>query len=195
LNEQRDIKSLSDAELVNEYRRLGDNTYIGVLFERYSLFLVAVSMKYLKDEDEARDAAMQVFEKLLNDLKKHEITHFKSWLYSVVKNHCLMQLRSEKAHLNHEKNIKYEMGKVVELNSFLHPDHNKEKEMQLQKMEEGMKTLNEKQRKCIELFYLQEKCYEEVAKETGYSMNEVKSHIQNGKRNLKIYLLRALEKT
>jgi RNA polymerase sigma-70 factor (ECF subfamily) len=162
-------------------------------------------MKYLKDEDEAKDGVMQVFEKILTDLHRHNVDNFKGWLYMVAKNHCLMYFRSKKIHVelprhltgdfgdNHsDEDSSYSAGTEgagipVELMSGLH--HNGEdKEKQLTLMESAIKELKEQQKICIELFYLQEKSYEEVAKITGYTMNEVKSYIQNGKRNLKILM-------
>ena len=51
-----------------------------------------------------------------------------------------------------------------------------------------MELLNPEQKQTVELFYLQEKSYKEIVDQTGFSMNDVKSYIQNGKRNLKIML-------
>jgi RNA polymerase sigma-70 factor (ECF subfamily) len=164
-------------------------------------------MKYLKDEDEAKDGVMHIFEKLLTDLHKYNVDNFKGWLYMVAKNHCLMYFRSKKIHVELPKDLTGDFSEdhsedgvaplssgrgvggevAVELTSGLH--HNGEdKEKQLTLMESAIKELKEEQKICIELFYLQEKSYEEVAKVTGYTMKEVKSYIQNGKRNLKILM-------
>lgn len=178
---------LSDLELVNEYKKTSDNTPVGVLFERYTHLVFGVCMKYLKDEEESNDAVMQIFEKLLADLKKHEITQFKGWLHSVARNHCLMYLRSKQSSLKKESEMRKDLQGDMENGSELHPTNNV-KEEQLNKLESGIKQLNEEQKICIELFYLQNKCYQEVADITGYSLNQVKSFIQNGKRNLKIFL-------
>ena len=182
------LNELSDLDLVARYRDTGDNTVVGVLFQRYTRLAFAVSMKYLGDEEECKDAVMQVFEKLLTDLKKHEITNFKSWLHSVVKNHCLMHLRSSKSQLTRDQELKKDMTAVMESTYELHLLNGDEKEMQLDRLQEGINQLNEGQKLCIELFYIQEKCYQEIAEITGFNLNQVKSHIQNGKRNLKIFL-------
>ncbi|MDF2438461.1 MAG: sigma-70 family polymerase sigma factor [Bacteroidota bacterium] len=143
-------------------------------------------MKYLKDEDDSSDASMQIFEKLLKDLKKHEIQQFKGWLHMVCKNFCLMQLRSGQTKLKHQKELYKDFAGIMENDLGLHHSLEYTKELQLNYMEECMKGLNNEQRLCIELFYLQEKSYNEVAAMTSFSMNNVKSYIQNGKRNLKI---------
>jgi len=185
-----DLQDLQDTELVLKYKESGDNTMVGVLFERYTHLVYGVCMKYLRDEDESKDALMQIFEKLLVDLKKHEITYFKGWLHTVARNHCLMFIRSRKSEFNKQKEMKKDFTAGVESDDYLHLENVDVKEKHLTNLEEGIKQLNEEQKLCVELFYLQEKCYQEIAEETGFTMKQVKSYIQNGKRNLKIYLTR-----
>ena len=139
-------------------------------------------MKYLKNEDDSKDAVMQLFEKLLIDLKKHEVQNFKGWLHTVAKNYCLMQLRKKNPETPLIENL------VVENQHFAHHEEEPQLEERLTLMEEAIAQLNDSQKKCVELFYLKEKCYQEISEQTGYTMNEVKSFIQNGKRNLKIYM-------
>jgi RNA polymerase sigma factor (sigma-70 family) len=170
---------LNDQELLLLYKESADISLAAVLFSRYTHLVFGLCMKYLKDEEDSRDAVMTIFEKLIEDLKKHEISNFKSWLYSVSKNHCLMVLRKKTS----------ENEKIPDLlmkNEYvLHLSSEEDKELNLLKLDNCMEKLVEQQRKCIELFFLQEKCYREIEANTGYSSNEVKSFIQNGKRNLK----------
>lgn len=178
-----------DEILLQNFRRTGDTLVLGELFKRYAHLVFGVCLKYLKDADTAQDMVMQVFEKLLTDLKKHDVQNFKSWLYMVSKNECLMLLRKEKTHKHVEfQTFNDKEEDDVETEPMAHLDEAEQKELQLQQLEEGIKVLNEQQKKCIELFYLQNKSYDEVSEITGYSMLQVKSYIQNGKRNLKIYL-------
>ncbi|MCW3082904.1 MAG: polymerase subunit sigma-70 [Bacteroidetes bacterium] len=181
-----ELHTLDDLQLVARYKQTGDNNCVGVLFQRYTHLVFGVCMKYLKDEDDSKDASMQLFEKLLTDLKKHEIQQFKAWLHMVCKNFCLMQLRSGSAKLKHNKAMQQDLGALMETDLNAHLVHENTKEIQLTHMEECMKGLNEEQRLCVELFYLQEKSYSEITETTSFSMNNVKSYIQNGKRNLKI---------
>lgn len=139
-------------------------------------------MKYLKDEEKAKDITQQIFEKLLTELPRHEIRNFKSWLHSVAKNTCLMSLRSAT-----EKNISINYSEeFMDLEEFLHQKDKEEKEVELEKLEKAIVSLNKEQRICIELFYLKERTYDEIAGETGFNIKQVKSYLQNGKRNLKI---------
>jgi len=181
---RKDIKSINDIELVEKFQDTGNRDYVGELFRRYTRFVFLVSIKYLKDEEAAKDMAMQVFEKLITDLEKHEIRNFKSWLHSVTRNSCLMKLRSSKDHLRDDKSI----VDFVDSKSDQHQIEKEDKELNLQKLDDAILSLKKEQRICIELFYLKEKSYEEVASETGYELKQVKSYIQNGKRNLKLII-------
>ena len=169
---------LDDANLVQLYRKSGDVGHLGTLFKRYSALILGVCMKYLKNHAESEDAVMEIFEKLHLDLKRAEIDYFRGWLFTVARNHCLMKLRKA--------------GLEVEFPEDLPPitaveddDFDVEKEASLQQLERALPHLKAEQKRCIYLFYLQEKSYKEVAIETGFTLNEVKTHIQNGKLNLK----------
>lgn len=188
LESNQPLSSLPDPELLLIYKGNSDQSIVGILFKRYTHLMLWVSMKYLKDEDEAKDCVMEVFEQLLTDLNRHEIKNFKSWLFTVVKNHCLMKLRKRKNKFAERIEGSETSLEVVEMSQLLHPDDAVEKEAQLKIMEKGIQSLNTDQKKCIELFYLDQKSYQEIADLTGYSMLNVKSHIQNGKRNLKIFM-------
>ena len=184
--------NLSDEELIQSYLRDGDGNCIGALFERYAHLIFGVCMKYFRDEDKSKDAVLEIFEKLASDFGKHTIQYFKSWLYMVAKNHCLMQLRQEQSILKKQSAIKYE-AQVVEMFSESHQEKI-QAEIQFDLLAEAISSLNADQKICIELFYLQQKCYKEITDITGYSMLQVKSFIQNGKRNLKIFMLKKNEK-
>ena len=179
------FNSFDDLELVAQYKQTSDNTFVGILFQRYTHLIFGVCIKYLKDENDAQDASMQIFEKLLMDLKKHDVRQFKVWLHMVCKNHCLMQLRSATSKLKRDREMHKDFAGFMESDYELHLTLQSTKEVQLTHMEECMKGLNDEQKLCIELFFLQEKSYQEVTETTNFTMNNVKSYIQNGKRNLK----------
>lgn len=175
----------ADLELLNRYRESGDLSVLAQLYQPYMPLVYGVCLKYLKDEDLSKDAVMQLFEELINKVKKHEIKQFRGWLYVLARNYCLMQLRSAK------KTEIISIDEVME-NSFVwHPDNNNADETTLKALERCMEKLPSAQKQSVGLFYYDEKCYKEIAEQTGYTLNEVKSYIQNGKRNLKI----CLEKT
>ena len=180
------LKSLTDEELVENFRMDGDTRWVGELFERYTHMVFLVCMKYLKDDLEAEDMSMRLFEKLLKDLKKYEIKTFRYWLHTVVKNQCLLHLERQKRERlkaeAYESDVKTRV--LPEMTPFALQD-GKDKEFQLQQMEAAMVHLKQEQRLCLELFYLQQKSYQEVADQTGYSLKQVKSYIQNGKRMLR----------
>ena len=188
MNISPDHNLRTDLELLAIYKEQNEISIVGILFKRYKHLVYGVCRKYLNDDDESKDAVMQIFEKLIVDLKKHDIGNFKAWLHTVSKNHCLMIIRKNKSRGYKSSATGDDSIAVVEMNSLWHPDHSVEKETTLQQLEQAILQLNDEQKKCIELFYLEEKSYQEVSEVTGFSMLQVKSFIQNGKRNLKIMM-------
>ena len=170
-----------DEHLLSSYRKSGDMAVLGSLYERYVPLVYGVCLKYLKDEEQSKDAVMGIFEELSGKIQQHEIKQFRGWLYVLARNYCLMQLRSGK------KIETASLDDVVENALFLHPE-DRYNEDYIKNLQECMEKLPVKQKHSVDLFYLQEKCYKEIANDTGYSINDVKSYIQNGKRNLKICL-------
>lgn len=183
------LKTESDENLVVNYQNTKNNLVVGELFKRHSLMCFTVCVKYLKDEDAAHDATMNIFEKLFIDLQKHQIINFKSWLHTVCKNHCLILLRKPNVLVSINEDEEENENLFMQLSNILnHDDDKQENEEKLQAVENAILGLKDKQKQCIELFYLKQKSYVEIAAITGYTENEVKSYIQNGKRNLKIIL-------
>lgn len=188
-NPELDVKSFSDEELISRYKETSNNTILSELFDRYTHLIFGVCMKYLKNEEESKDAVMQVFEELFTKLKTQDIQYFKSWIYTVSKNHCLMKIRKEQSVRKHKDEYYAIMQQeIMESASFSHPINKDKLNDSIPKLQKGIEQLKTNQRKCIELLYLQEKSYKEVADMTGFSLKQVKSYIQNGKRNLKIIL-------
>ncbi len=175
------LKNLKDEELIHLYKTKKSAEVFGILYDRYSHLVYGVCLKYLKNTENAKDAMMQIFEKLFVDLYRHDIQIFKAWLYRVAQNHCFMQLRSN----NHlVKSVEFFSENSVEYEDTLHPIV--EKERMYDRMEVAIEELTDEQKKCILLFYIEKKTYQEIMQETGLSFMQVKSNIQNGKRNLKI---------
>ena len=167
--------------MLYQYKNTGSLEVLGILYHRYMPLVYGVCLNYFKEEEASKDAVMQIFEELVVKLKVHEVQNFKSWLHVLTRNHCLMALR--KSAKNNTVSLE---DAFVENGDFVHLDIDDTKERQLKVMEKCMDTLPEEQKVSVDLFYLQEKCYKEVADITGYEMLKVKSYIQNGKRNLKI---------
>ena len=187
----KDLLSLSDEQLVANYARLRDKEIIGILYERYTHLLFAVCYKYLGNEADAEDTVMLVFEKLFEELKKPGIQNFKSWVYTLTKNQCLMQLRHNKTvEKAKAENLRKLDDAVMESVHAEHQINDGNGEHRIRYLETAINSLSPEQKQCIELFYLNEKTYHEVEILTGYTYNEVKSHLQNGKRNLKLILER-----
>ena len=170
----------SDESLLTKYLSNEDLSVLGELYARNSEMVYYVCLRYFKEEEKSKDAVMQLFEQLIDKVKKQTIQDFPKWLYVVTKNFCLMELRRTK------NKMEISIGEFVEFPHHLHPQESyDEKEERLSQLEHCIEKLPEKQRVSIDLFFINQKCYKEVVEITGFNMNDVKSYIQNGKRNLK----------
>ena len=169
-----------DKELVELYRNSGDMTVLGELYQRYMDLVYGVCLKYYKDTEQAKDSVMQIFEELVQKLKKHEVDNFRGWLHQLAKNHCLMQLRTPR----NLKTVEFK-PELVQNEENVHLNGVLEKEENFKKLEYCMGTLIPEQQAVIKLFYLEGKCYNEIVELTGQDWNQVRSFIQNGRRNLK----------
>ncbi len=182
---QRDEKS--DGELLDLYYKSGNPDWLGLLYSKYMHLVYGVCLKYLENREEAQDAVMGIFEKLVHELLRHRVDNFKSWLHSVTRNYCLMQLRSAKGESARHAEYIISAETFMKNNGEMHPidrdDISNEKALM-----ECIERLKKEQKACIELFYYNKKCYREIAGELKIDENSVKSHLQNAKRNLKICL-------
>jgi len=179
----------TDQEIIALYRKDKNPERIGILFDRYTHLVFGVCLKYLKNEEDSKDAVMQIFENLVIDLLNHDVENFKSWLYTLTRNHCLMQLRKNQTILKYKTNELYKLQEsVMESADYIHLNNEKDLDQMLEKLSIGIGLLAKEQSECIELMYIKEKSYKEIAYLTGYDLKQVKSYIQNGKRNLQIIL-------
>lgn len=170
---------MTDQELLEKFYGDHDNQWLGIALQRYTLLLLGVCMKYLKNEEEAKDAVQQIFLKAITELAKYKVSYLKSWLYMVARNHCLMKLRDKNVFIPVEDSTQIAATETdrKEIN---------DKEVTLSLLESSLAELNPEQKTCVTLFYLQKKSYQEIVDSTGYSLSNVKSYIQNGKRNLRL---------
>jgi RNA polymerase sigma factor (sigma-70 family) len=175
---------LGDQELIEQYRRTSNTWYAGELFRRYTQLISAVAYNYLQNNVDTEDAVMEVFEIILRDLQQHEVKNFKTWVFSVTKHHCLKKLKQDSMEAIDVDQVLRNMAADESSQT-----EAIQRENQLQKLQDAVDKLSQEQKRCIELFYMEQKSYKEVSDLTGFSVNEVKSYLQNGKRNLKGYLV------
>lgn len=178
---------IPDQELLAHFYSSRNNEWLGILLQRYTLLLLGVCMKYLKNEEEAKDTVQQIFLKVIAELQKYKVDYFKSWLYMIARNQCLMRLRDKHGKTPAELTENLAVQDDSDIKELA------EKDKLLSLMEIALQQLNTEQKTCVTLFYLQKKSYQEITEQTGYTLLQVKSHIQNGKRNLKLLVERKLK--
>lgn len=173
----------TDEELLRMYCAKGELVYLAEAYKRYMPLVYGVALKYLKRPEDAQDAVMQLFEELIEKVKGSDIKAFKPWLYTCVRNYCLMELRKRNRNLSISLDDSF-----MEFCDDFHLTGTGENEEREKALRECIEALPEKQRISVNYFFLQELSYKEVEERTGFSLKNVKSFIQNGKRNLKLCL-------
>ena len=180
----KNASNISDNELLQMYFKTDNLDYIGILFKRYTRILIGVSLKYTSDLHHAEDVVQQVFIKFL-DAVHPQIANVGGWLYQMTKNESInftkKQGRQQIQHLEREE---YHLSDTTddEIKALLYKEHQSELLMA------AISELKSDQRKAIECFYFHNLSYEQIAVQNNWSIGEVKSYIQNAKRNLKIKL-------
>ncbi len=169
-----------DADLLKQYQQNQQQDVFAELYLRYADLVYGVCMKYLEDQEAAKDAVMNIYHDLVEKIKHHQVDNFKSWLHVVTKNHCLMELRKNK-----KLPVVSFDGQSVQSEDFLHLEEVMEKEQKLDKLQFCIEKLNDDQKQTVRLFYLESKCYNDITTATGFDWNKVRSLVQNGRRNLK----------
>ena len=178
--------SMPDEALLAQFRATDRTEFLGTLYDRYLEMVFGVCLKIFRDRGRAEDAVMAIFEELITKVKAHEIGSFRGWLYVLARNHCLMELRKTSSHpVNHLP--------PEEMSRFDGPENDFDFELPGAKtsLQHCLDTLADGQKDCILGFYFDEKSYQEISLEWGIELGMVRSHIQNGRRNLKICLEKA----
>lgn len=175
---------MSDEALLSLYRKNGAMEVVEELFNRYGHLVLGVCLKYMRNDDEAKDACMQIFEKLITELHRSEVAQFKSWIHTVARNHCLLHIRKTISVERHRENYQLNFSEEF-VNFWSEMNHIHEAEAEMKKLHAAMEKLDPDQRTCLELIYFHDKSYHLISEITGFDPNQVKSFIQNGKRNLK----------
>ena len=184
----KNIKAKTDEELLSAFLNSGDMEMLGELYSRYMNLVYGVCLKYFKEREKSQDAVIQLFEKIAIEIERHEIRNFKSWLFVVTKNHCLMELRKNKPGKTMLVSEENELDVFMENIPELHPIDREPEEINEQALNDCIERLKEEQKQCIRLFYFEGKSYREICVVLKLNEKKVKSFIQNGKRNLKICL-------
>ena len=181
---QQSLTNTEALQLLERYKSTEDLTVLGKLYSPFMEIVLAIGLKYYKDQQKAEDLVMIVYEKLIKRAKQHEVSNFSSWLYSIAKNECLMELRKAKKEFSTD--VSFYKDQFMESSQMMHLIHEKTEEKQQDRLKQCLDALNDEQKLCVERFYLQNQSYKEIVAETKLDYNKVKSAIQNGKRNLKL---------
>lgn len=177
---RKDKTEQADEALLEKYRQSGDPQWLGLLFERYIEWVYGLCLRYAERPEDAQDAAMGIFEELLDKTRRHEIQYFKSWLYTYARNYCLMRIRKQGRQTEAMNRFEQDEEAFEENWSFEDP------QTDLQRLQYCLEQLSIAQRECIIAFYYENLSYQDISNMRNEQLGQVRSHLQNGKRNLRL---------
>lgn len=181
-NSEKGLRKLSDEDVLHQYCRTRAPEYFAELFNRYVPIVFSICKSYLDHDEDRRDMVMRIFQKCLEKVDQQPVKKFSGWLSLLARNECIDYLRlQEKAP---EKALPVKNWESPE-NGYYH-----RQESLIRELSVALGSLKPHQRRCIELYYFEEKSYKEISRTTGFSDKEVKSYLQNGKRRLRILIER-----
>lgn len=184
------LANLPDNELMARARRLKDEEAAGILLERYSHLLAAVSLPSLNSYDNTPEEFFpSLLQRLFYSLQTQTIPKIGEWMQFFIKSHSN---RTAKNTFYFPSSASSEITrleyKVEKANSDL---------LQKQQLTSTMNTafyqLETDIRELLEDFYLQQKTFAEIAAERGYTIEEVRKQLKRCKQELASQVLSGLE--
>ena len=187
------LSELDDNSLIHQYQEQQEHRYFNELYQRYAHLVFGSCLKQVKNRDEAKDLTMIIFEKLVERLPTEQVDNFKTWIYYFTRNECISHLRKQEATTKREEEWK-KMRKSEEIfmenETLLRPyTDNSISNIDGAALQHAIQQLSKAQQQCIRRFFFEQQSYKQIATATRWSLKEVKSHLQNGKRKLRLILL------
>lgn len=177
-------EKLSDEDLV-ELVRSKDQELYRVVVERYQSRLLRFATYLIKDPDKAADVVQEAFIKAFINLKGFKTKKkFSSWIYRIVHNEAINQIKKEKKKISFEENdwLKQLASKEVSMEEKL---VKKEARIMVKKC---LNQLPLVYRSPLTLFYLEERSYEEISDILKIPVGTVGTRINRGKKMMKVII-------
>jgi len=164
-------------DLVRRVRDEGDRAAFDRLVERHQRWLHAVCSRMLRSDDAGRDAAQEVFARALERLSTLRGENFPGWLKVIAVNHCLNTIDRNKRLVPIEHADTAPAPGPSPDARLLHAER-------VALARRLVARLPDKQKVVFCMKYIDGFSYDEIERLTGFSGNEVKSFLQNARRNV-----------
>lgn len=182
-NKIHELVSGEDEFWIRAYFQSGDSEYWGRIFEKYKKRIFLRCLTLLQDNEDASDLTSETFIKAHENIQKYDMKRpFFPWLQQIATNLCIDLLRRKTIIQFTQTDEKIEFHSAEDVTKKV---ENRELGDTILK---ALKSLKNHQKRCFCLFYIHRKSYKEIAELTGYSYNDVRSYIQNGKRKFKLVM-------
>ena len=160
-----------------------DKEAFSALYYKYHAYLYAIALRYLKNKDLAEDSVQHVFIKLWENTKTLNIDiNVKNYLYTMIKNHILNQIRDNKETIS--LNYANAQQEISDQNDFI---KSMEEQQTIDVLLKGIESLPPQKKEVCLLKLEDEITNQKIADKMGISIHTVKSHYQESLKMLRDY--------
>jgi RNA polymerase sigma-70 factor (ECF subfamily) len=178
-------EDLSEEELLRSFTEDGDKAGFAELFNRNSRKIYQACFAFFRDSALAEDATQETFLRAYQNNDRFHGGDYVAWLHRIARNACIDQWRRKRPEVAIDDT---DESAPVQL-SVASPDANMQ--IAIQHLHRELNKLPADQKRCLEL-KIEGYSYEETAARTGLTMDAVRSHLQNGRRTLRLRMQGAL---
>ncbi len=178
----------TDNEIVEALKNGNQKIAADVFVKKYQNFVYLTALRYLTYDEDAQDAAQEIFIKAIDSIAKFRgESSLKTWLYRITKNYCLNSIRKNKFFsffsLSSNENESFEIKDETDKTGSGIENEELEK-----KFLKALSKLPEKQRETFALRYFEEMTYEEISKVLGTSVGGLKANYFQAVKKLAVEL-------
>jgi RNA polymerase sigma-70 factor, ECF subfamily len=169
--------AIADEEIVRRFRETGDRECFEELFAKYRKKVYFACRAFYSDGGAAEDATQETFLRAYEKIHQFGGGDFGGWLMRIARNICIDQWRKRRPEVEmDDRDLSKGHAEPTALPSY-------DLRWTIDRVWQEMRSLAPEQQRCLEM-KIEGYSYEEMAARTGFSLEAVKSHLQNGRRML-----------
>ena len=178
------VNRRDESSLLLKYLKTNDLSYLLELYRPYMHLVYGLAFKYVKDPKQSQEIVYCIFKKLIKDIKRQEVRVFGNWLYNLSLDFCKQWRDRGRT----ESDQIVALGGSTQTPVEFYDDKDDDSfEEEISSMEDEVMRIKSQQEKCSQLFFKEQRCFQEIADITGWEVSEIKYHVKNAKRKTNIY--------
>ena len=184
------MSTLQDQHYIDKILQ-GETNAFAVLVDRYKDLIFTLSLKMMKNREEAEEVSQDTFIKVFNSLGKFKgDSKFSTWIYKISYNTCLDRLKKNKKEENNISIDDFSSHLIKTMDNALSALEDKERKQTIQNC---LNLLPREENFLLTLFYFEDQNLEEIGKIMNINANNVKIKLFRSRQKLAVILRQQLE--